>query len=137
MPTLAIGQTASRTKTISAEDVEAFARISGDNNPVHLDEAYAATTQFGKRIAHGILTAGIISALLANDLPGPGTSYLSQTLNFKAPVYLGETITGTVEVTAYRAARRIATLKTTCRNQDGKLVIEGEAVVLVPELQGA
>ncbi len=137
MPTLAIGQTASRTKTISAEDVEAFARISGDNNPVHLDEAYAATTQFGKRIAQGILTAGIISALLANDLPGPGTIYLSQTLNFKAPVYLGETITGTVEVTAYCAARRIATLKTTCRNQDGKLVIEGEAVVLVPELQGA
>ncbi len=137
MPTLEIGQKATRTKTISAEEVETFARITGDNNPVHLDEAYAATTQFGKRIAHGMLTAGLISALLANDLPGPGSIYLSQTLSFKAPVYLGETITATVEVTAYRAARRIATLKTTCHNQDGKLVIEGEAVVLAPETQSA
>ncbi len=133
MPTLEVGQTATRTKTITAEDGEAFARISGDSNPVHLDEAYARTTPFGKRIAHGMLTAGIISALMANDLPGPGTIYLSQTLSFKAPVFLGDTITATAEVTAYRAARRIATLKTTCHNQDGKLVIEGEAVVLAPE----
>jgi 3-hydroxybutyryl-CoA dehydratase len=130
---LQIGSKATRTKTISAEDVETFARISGDNNPVHLDDDYAATTPFGRRIAHGMLTASLISALLANDLPGPGTIYLSQTLTFKAPVFLGETITATVEVTAYRENRRIATLKTTCHNQDGKLVLEGEAVVIAPE----
>jgi 3-hydroxybutyryl-CoA dehydratase len=133
MPALEIGMKATRTKTISAEDVEAFARISGDNNPVHLDDQYAATTRFGRRIAHGILTASLISALLANDLPGPGTIYLSQSLTFKAPVYLGETITATAELTAYRPERRIATFKTTCHNQDGKLVLEGEAVVLAPE----
>jgi 3-hydroxybutyryl-CoA dehydratase len=133
MPALAIGMKATRTKTISAEEVETFARISGDDNPIHLDDAYAATTRFGRRIAHGMLTAGIISALLANDLPGPGTVYLSQTLNFKAPVYLGETITATAELIVYRPERRLATFKTTCHNQDGKLVLDGEAVVLVPE----
>jgi 3-hydroxybutyryl-CoA dehydratase len=128
-----VGQKASRTRTITAQDVEAFARISGDTNPVHLDDAYAATTQFGKRIAHGILTAGLISAVLANDLPGPGSVYLNQTLTFRAPVYLNDKITATVEVTAYRADRGITTLKTTCVNQDGKLVLEGEAVVLAPK----
>ncbi len=133
MPPLGIGMKATRTKTISIEDVEAFARISGDDNPVHLDDQYATTTRFGKRIAQGMLTASIISALLANDLPGPGTVYLSQTLSFKAPVYPGETITATAELTAYRPERRIATFKTTCHNQDGKLVLEGEAIVLAPE----
>jgi 3-hydroxybutyryl-CoA dehydratase len=131
-----IGQKASHTKTITAEDVEAFARISGDSNPVHLDDAYAATTQFGKRIAHGILTAGLISAVLANELPGPGSVYLNQTLSFKAPVFLNDTITATVEVTAYREGRGIATLKTTCHNQEGKLVLEGEAVLLAPKVNG-
>jgi 3-hydroxybutyryl-CoA dehydratase len=133
MSALEIGMKATRTKIISAEDVETFARISGDDNPVHLDEEYAAATRFGRRIAHGMLTASVISALLANDLPGPGTVYLSQSLTFKSPVYLGETITATAELTAYRAERRIATFKTTCHNQDGKLVLEGEAVVLAPE----
>ncbi len=133
MPTVQIGQKAMRTKTISTADVEAFAQISGDSNPVHLDDAYAATTQFGQRIAQGMLTASLISALLANDLPGPGSIYLSQTLSFKAPVFPGETITATAEVIAFRETRRIATLRTTCHNQDGKLVIEGEAVVLGPD----
>ncbi len=133
MPALEIGMKATRTKTITADDVDGFARITGDNNPVHLDDEYAAATRFGKRIAHGMLTASIISALLANDLPGPGSVYLSQTLSFKAPVYLGETITATAELTAYRPERRIATFKTTCHNQDGKPVLEGEAVVLAPE----
>lgn len=130
---LQIGSKASRTRTISAEDVETFARISGDSNPVHLDDDYAATTPFGRRIVHGMLTASLISALLANDLPGPGSIYLSQTLTFKAPVFLDDTITATAEVTAYRESRRIATLRTTCHNQDGKLVLEGEAVVIAPE----
>lgn len=128
---LEIGMKAARTKTITAEDVETFARLTGDMNPVHLDESYAATTRFGKRIAHGMLTASLISAVLANDLPGPGTVYLNQTLTFKAPVYIGATITAEVELTALR--KRVATFKTTVHNQDGTLIIEGEAVVLAPE----
>ena len=131
MPELEIGMKASRTKTITAKDVAAFARISGDNNPVHLDEAYAKTTRFVRRIAHGIFSASIISAVLANDLPGPGTVYMRQSLDFKAPVYIEDTITATVEITDYRAQSRIATLRTTCTNQDGKVVLEGEAVVMV------
>jgi 3-hydroxybutyryl-CoA dehydratase len=130
---LQIGAKASRQKTITAADIEAFASATGDTNPVHLDDAYAATTQFGKRIAHGLLTAGIVSAVLANDLPGPGTIYLGQDLKFKAPVFIGDTITATVEVIQYRDDKRIATFETTCVNQDGTLVLEGEAVVLAPE----
>jgi 3-hydroxybutyryl-CoA dehydratase len=130
---LQIGAKASRQKTIMAADIEAFASATGDTNPVHLDDAYAATTQFGKRIAHGLLTAGIVSAVLANDLPGPGTIYLGQDLKFKAPVFIGDTITATVEVIQYRDDKRIATFETTCVNQDGTLVLEGEAVVLAPE----
>ena len=111
--------------------VVAFADLVGDHNPVHLDEAFAATTRFGRRIAHGMLVAGLISTVLASDLPGPGTVYLSQTLQFKAPVYLGDTITVTVEVVKARGDKPIITLATVCTNQDGKPVIEGEAVVLV------
>jgi 3-hydroxybutyryl-CoA dehydratase len=102
----------------------------GDNNPVHLDDAFAATTRFGKRIAHGMLAASLISAALANDLPGPGTVYLSQTLQFKAPVYLGDTVTAIIEVKSVREDKPIATLITTCVNQDNLTVLEGEAVVL-------
>jgi 3-hydroxybutyryl-CoA dehydratase len=134
MPTPEVGMKASRTRTFTSEDVEAFARVSNDSNPVHLDESYAATTRFGKRIVHGMLTASMISALLANELPGAGSIYLSQTLSFKAPVYLGDTITATVEVMEYRARSRATTLKTACHNQDGVLVLEGEAVVLAPQI---
>jgi acyl dehydratase len=129
---LEIGTTASRTKTITDEDVRLFAQVSGDDNSVHLDEAYAAQTPFKRRIAHGMLTASLISAVLGCDLPGLGTIYLSQNLKFKAPVYLEDTITATVEVTNYRADKRITTLKTTVTNQDGVLVVEGEAVVIAP-----
>jgi 3-hydroxybutyryl-CoA dehydratase len=125
--------TASRTTVMTAERIEQFAAATGDTNSIHLDEAFAATTRFGRRIAHGLLTAGLISAVLANDLPGPGTIYMGQTLQFKAPVYIGEQITTTVELIAYREARRIATFKTTCVNQDGVTVLEGEATVLAPE----
>src|SRR5258708_1829909 len=131
MPALEIAMKASPTQTFTAEDVAAFARISGDNTPVHLDEAYAKKTRFGRRIAQGIFSAGIISAVLANDLPGPGCVYMRQSLDFKAPVYIGDTITATVEITNYRAQSRIATLKTVCTNQQGTVVIEGEAVVMV------
>ncbi|GAB4518501.1 MAG: MaoC family dehydratase [Anaerolineae bacterium] len=130
---LEIGMKASRVKTITDEDVRLFAQITGDTNPVHLDEAYAATTQFGRRIAHGMLTTSIVSAVLANDLPGPGTVYLGQEVKFKAPVYLGDTVTATVELTHFREDRGIATFRTTCTNQDDKIVLEGEAVVLAPK----
>lgn len=130
---LEVGARASRTKTITDEDIRAFAQASGDTNPVHLDDAYAAETRFGRRIAHGLLTASVISAILGNDLPGHGTIYLGQELKFKAPVYLGDTITATVELIKYRQDKRIATFSTTCTNQDGTIVLEGEAVVIAPE----
>jgi acyl dehydratase len=129
---LKIGDQATRTKTITDEDVQNFAKASGDTNPVHLDDAYAAGTRFGRRIAHGMLTGSLISAILGNDLPGQGTIYLQQEFKFKAPVFIGDTITAAVEVVAYREDRRIATLHTTCVNQDGTLVIDGEAVVIAP-----
>lgn len=128
--TVAVGDTAQRTRTITQADVLAFAAASGDENPVHTDAAYAATTRFGRPIAHGMLTASLISAILGNDLPGPGSVYLSQTLSFKAPVYPGDTVTGTVECIKFREDRGIATFRTTVTNQDGVLVLEGEAVIL-------
>jgi len=131
MASFQTGDKASRTQTISDEMIRSFADLTGDTNPVHLDDAYAAGTRFGRRIAHGMIAAGLISATLANDLPGPGTVYLSQTLQFKAPVYPGDTITTTVEVKAVRPDKPIVTLRTACTNQDHKVVLEGEAVVLV------
>ena len=130
--TLAIGVTASRTKTITDADIRAFAQASGDTNSIHLDEAYAAQTRFGRRIAHGMLTASVISAILGNDLPGPGTIYLGQELKFKAPVFIDDTITATITLTNYREDKRIATFHTTVTNQDGVLVLEGDAVVIAP-----
>ena len=128
---LQIGDQAALTRTITDEMVVAFADLVGDHNPVHLDEAFAATTRFGRRIAHGMLVAGLVSSVIATDLPGPGSVYLSQTLQFKAPVYLGDTITVTVKAVKVREDKPILTLATICTNQDGKTVIEGEAVVLV------
>lgn len=131
MASTQLGEKASRTTIITDEMIRAFANLTGDSNPVHLDDAYAASTRFGRRIAHGMIAAGLISAALANDLPGPGTVYLSQTLQFKAPVYPGDKITTTVEVKSVRPDKPIATLNTVCTNQDGVVVLEGEAVVLV------
>ena len=130
MPTLTLGDKTSRTKTISNEVIRTFAELTGDTNPVHLDDAYAAGTRFGRRIAHGMIAAGLISAALANDLPGPGTVYLGQTLQFKAPVYPGDTVTSTIEVKSVRADKPIAVLSTFCTNQDNVIVLEGEATVL-------
>ncbi len=129
---LSIGDSATRTKTITDADVKNFAAATGDMNPVHLDDDYAASTRFGKRIAHGMLTGGIISAILGNDLPGSGTVYLGQDFKFKAPVFIGDTVTARVELVKYREDKRIATFHTTCTNQDGVLVLEGEAVVIAP-----
>ncbi len=130
---LKIGDTASLTKTFTDEDVRVFASISGDNNPVHLDEEYAARTQFKKRIAHGMLTAGLISAVLGTKLPGEGSIYLGQTINFRAPVYLDDTITATVTIIKMHEKKPIVTLETVCKNQDDVVVLDGEAVLLVPQ----
>lgn len=126
---LKIGQKASVQKTFSAADVTAFAGISLDVNPIHMSDKYAEGTIFGKRIVHGILTSGLISAVLANKLPGPGTIYLGQELKFTSPVYLGDDITAEVEVVELREDKKIVKLSTTCVNQDGKTVISGVATV--------
>jgi len=127
-----VGDRASFTKSFSHEDVVLFAEVSGDHNPIHLNEEYAADTRFGRPIVHGILTAGLVSSVLGNELPGPGSVYLSQMLRFRAPVYYGDTVTAIVEVTAVREDKPIVTLRTTCFNQAGQVVVEGEAVLLVP-----
>ena len=126
---LKLGQKASVQKTFAAADVTAFAGISLDVNPIHMSDGYAKNTIFGKRIVHGILTSGLISAVLANKLPGPGTIYLGQELKFTAPVYLGDDITATVEIVEIREDKKIIKLDTTCVNQDGKKVITGLATV--------
>ena len=128
---LAVGQRATRTKMVSERDVELFAEVSGDHNPVHLDEDFAKGTQFKTRIAHGVLTASHISAAIAEDLPGRGSIYLSQTLTFKRPVKLGDTVETAVEITKIDPDRRFITLSTTC-SVAGKTVITGEAMVLLP-----
>ncbi len=127
------GQRASMTKTITETDVYAFAGITGDFNPLHVDAEYARRSRFGERIAHGILTAGLISAVLGMRLPGSGAIYLNQSLKFLKPVRLGDTVTATAEVVAYRADRRILTLRTACTNQHGDTVAQGESVLLVDE----
>jgi len=121
------------TKTITETDVYAFAGITGDFNPLHVDAEYARRSRFGERIAHGILTAGLISAVLGMRLPGSGAIYLSQSLKFLKPVRLGDTVTATAEVVAYRADRLILTLRTACTNQHGDTVAQGESVLLVDE----
>ena len=128
---LKVGDSAEVSKTVADEDVRAFAELTGDRNPVHLDEEYAAQTRFGRRIAHGMLGASLISAVLANELPGRGTVYLSQTLRFTAPVFLGDTVTARVVVKSVREDKPVVTLETFCTNQRGERVVEGEAVVLV------
>ena len=125
-----VGDSAEFSKTITDEDVKAFAELTGDHNPVHLDETYASRTRFLRRIAHGMLSASLISSVLANKLPGEGTVYLSQSLKFVAPVYLNDTVTARVTVTAIREDKPIATLETLCVNQRGETLIKGEAVVL-------
>lgn len=126
---LAVGQSASVSKTISESDVYLYAGVTGDNNPAHLNEQYASGTVFGGRIAHGMLTAGLISAVLGTRLPGPGAIYLGQTLRFLAPVHFGDTITATVTVRELKQEKNRAILETTCINQNGKIVVTGEAVI--------
>lgn len=125
----AVGVRATRVRTITDDDIVRFAEVSGDHNPVHLDADYAARSPFGQRIAHGFLTGSMISALIGMELPGTGSIYLGQTLKFLAPVHIGDTVTASVEVIGVREEKRIITLRTDCTNQDGVLVLTGEAVV--------
>jgi 3-hydroxybutyryl-CoA dehydratase len=127
------GQSATHSKTVTEADVVLFAGVTGDFNPAHLDQVYAEKSRFGGRIAHGMLSAGFISAALAMRLPGPGTIYLSQSLRFLRPVHIGDTVTARVEVAELFPAKRRVRLLTTCANQDGEALVDGEAMVMVPE----
>lgn len=127
---VSVGDKASLKKRITESDVIRFAEISGDENPIHLNAEFASQTKFKERIAHGMLTASLISAVIGMCLPGPGNIYVSQTLEFKAPVRFGDVIEAEVEVIEKVLERNRLRLKTICRNQDGTVVIEGEAVVL-------
>jgi 3-hydroxybutyryl-CoA dehydratase len=127
-----VGQSAELTRTLSEADVRAFAELTGDFNPVHVDAAAAAASSFGERIVHGMLTASLLSTVLAMQLPGPGAIYLSQSLKFLRPVKLGDTVNAHVIVTAIDADKRRLTLATTVRNARGKNVVDGEAVVQLP-----
>jgi len=128
---ISIGDTAEFSKTFSEADVYLYAGISGDYNPAHIDETYARNTYFKTRIAHGMLSAGLISAVIGTQLPGPGSIYLRQTLTFLAPVRMGDTITAHVEVVEKIDGKKVC-LKTTCINQDAVMVLEGEALVSPP-----
>jgi len=128
--TFKVGDSAEITKTIEQSDIDAFASVTGDRNPVHVDEEFAKSTRFGKRIAHGMLTASLLSAVLANKLPGEGSVYLGQTLQFVAPVFPGDEITARVTVKEIREDKPIVKLETICMNQRGEVVIRGEATVL-------
>lgn len=126
---LRVGLSATFSKTITEADIVLFAGVSGDNNAVHVNEEFAATTPFGGRIAHGFLTASVISAAVANRLPGPGTVYLGQQMRFKAPVRPGDTVHACVTVVSVDVAKARAVLSTVCRVKD-TVVIEGEATVM-------
>jgi 3-hydroxybutyryl-CoA dehydratase len=130
---LKVGDAAEFTKTVSEADVYLYAGVSGDLNPAHINETYAQGTFFKTRIAHGMLTAGFISAVLGTQLPGPGTIYMRQELNFRAPVRFGDTITARVEIIDINTEKKRVRLKTTCVNQEGTLVLDGEAVVSPPK----
>jgi len=126
-----VGQVAEMAKTVTEADVTLFAEVTGDFNPVHVDAEAAAQSRFGERIAHGMLSAGFISAVLGMRLPGTGSIYLSQSLRFTKPVRIGDTVTTRVEVVEVLATKRRVRLATVCRNQQGETVVDGEAVVMV------
>lgn len=130
-----VGQTAERSLTLTMEEVEAYARITGDRNPLHFDEAFAKKTKFGRLVVQGGLTSGILNALVAEDLPGPGTVFMSQSLKYVAPVLVGDTITGTVEVLERHEKKPVTHVKATVRRRDGEVVLEGDCwcYTFVPE----
>ena len=123
-----VGQSATASMTITDEAIREFAKLSGDFNPIHLDDAYAAKTRFGKRIAHGVFMGGLISQVAGTQLPGPGSIYLNQTMKFKAPAFIGDTITAEIKVLNVR--RSLVSLSTIVRNQKNEVLLEGEALVI-------
>lgn len=127
---LKVGQSASYTRLVTDADVRTFADVSGDTNPLHLNEDYAKTTPFKGRIAHGALTAGYISAVIGTDLPGPGCIYMSQAFKFRAPVRIGDEVVATVTVRDINMEKRRITLDCAC-TVDGKVVMDGEALIMV------
>lgn len=129
---IAVGDTASYSRLVTHREIQLFAAVSGDHNPVHLDPDYAATTQFGECIAHGMLSGAFVSAAIAMVLPGPGAIYLGQTLQFRAPVTLRDTVTVNLEVTAKHPTKPWLTIACTVCNQDAKTVARGEATVMAP-----
>lgn len=131
---LAVGQSATMVKTIAASDIQAFAELTGDRNPMHLDAEFAARGRFGERIAHGMLSAGLISAVVGMKLPGPGALYMSQSLRFVRPVRIGDTITARAEILELVPEKRRVRLATICTNQDGETVLEGEALLKVDDM---
>ena len=132
---LKIGDSAQFSKTITETDINDFARVTGDFNPVHLDQGYAEKTIFKGRIAHGLISVGLLSSILGNILPGYGTIYLSHDIKFLAPVRIGDTITAKVEVIELVPEKNRAKFRTTCINQDGKEVVDGIAWAMPPEKQ--
>lgn len=122
-----IGQTATRSLTLTAEHVRTFAELTGDFNPLHFDEAFAAKTKFGRLVVQGGLTTGLLHALVATDLPGPGTVFLSQDWRFTAPVYIGDTITAEAEVVSVHETKPVCELRIRITRQDGEAVLEGGA----------
>ena len=132
---LSVGQSAELTRLVDEKAIQGFADVSGDHNPVHLDEAFAATTQFKTRIAHVMLSAAYISALIAGKLPGPGAIYLGQTLSFKRPVKIGDEVTVTATITALDPEKARVTLSTVC-TVGGKTVLDGEALIMAPRKAG-
>lgn len=128
-----VGDAAEFAKTVTETDVYLFAGVTGDLNPAHINESYAKGTFFKGRIAHGMLSAGFISAVFAMKLPGPGTIYLSQFMEFKSPVRIGDTVTARVEVVEKTTEKNRVKFRTTCANQDGTLLVDGEAVVMPPK----
>ena len=137
MADVQVGDAAEFAKTISEADVYLYAGLTGDLNPAHVNEAYASQTFFKSRIAHGMLSGGLISAVLGMQLPGPGAIYLRQVLNFLAPVRIGDTITARAEVVDRDEKKNRLTLRTTCTNQSGVMVVDGEAVVMPPKAKPA
>jgi acyl dehydratase len=123
---LEVGQRARRSKTVTARDVELYAEITEDRNPLHFDPEFAARTRFGRLVAQGGITSGMLNALVAMDLPGPGTVFMSQSLRYLAPTYLGDTLTAEVEVLVVKPDKPVCQLKATITNQDGTVVLEGE-----------
>jgi len=128
---LKIGDSFSTTREVTDELIRKFAEVSGDHNPIHLDEEFAAGTRFGRRIAHGMLSGAFISAVLGYEFKERKIVYLSQTMRFTAPAFIGDTITTTATVTNIRQDKGIVTLETICTNQDGKITLTGEAMVMI------